>query len=103
MDSVLKSDIVHFLHAQGITPKTQNFRQSVTTFLLEQFGLSSYQIEPKVFKKLEDEVIRFQDNMIAFSKKTNKKTLLTKHKVGFFSFLTFSFKANSFYARKLLI
>ena len=102
MDSVLKSDIVHFLHAQGITPKTQNFRQSVTTFLLEKFGLWSYQIEPKVFKKLEDEVIRFQDNLIAFSKKTNKKTLLTKHKVGFFSFLLFSFKANSFYAQLLV-
>ena len=84
MDSVLKSDIVIYLRENGITPKAENFKKSVTNYLLDQFALSSYQIEEKSFKKLEKEVERFQDNIIAFSKNTTKKTLLTKHKVSFF-------------------
>ena len=84
MDSVLRSDLAIFLQDNGITPKAKDFKKSATNYLLDQFALSSYQIEEKSFKKLEKEVERFQDNIIAFSKNTTKKTLLTKHKVSFF-------------------
>ena len=82
MNSYKKSDLLEYMWDNDLKPKTEDIEKKLETFLLQQFGILSCDVED--YKKFADDVIDFRRNLRAITTQRgwNKKLILRKHSVG---------------------
>ena len=82
-NSVKKSDIYRHLRAKDITPHHPDFLNEVEAYLLQKFGLLSYEINEFGLEKIKKNVLAFRRKIRRFSQHDSykKDEILAKHEV----------------------